>query len=102
MGPEFWKHGCLLGTFAAELAETSPRIHDRVAELFDDLVSRLAPLFLAVVADEETALALAEQTLIVLEGSVVLARAHDDPDRIATAVRRFRRTLEEYVRQPSP
>jgi TetR/AcrR family transcriptional repressor of nem operon len=93
MGPEFWRHGCLLATFAAELGATSPAIHARVAELFDGLAGLLAPLFVPLVGEEE-AISLAEQTLIVLEGAVVMARAHDDPGRIAIGVHRFRSSLE--------
>lgn len=94
IAPDFWQHGCLLGTFAAELGETSPAIHARVAELFDELAAGLAPVFLAVVRDEEEAAALAEETLVVIEGAVVMARAHDDPTRIATGIRRYRISLE--------
>jgi len=97
MGPEFWRHGCLLGTFAAELAETSPAIHARVAALLDRLCGRVAPLYRAVVGDEEEAAALAEQTLVVFEGSVIMARAHDDPGRIGAGIRRLRRSLETRI-----
>ncbi|MDP2481357.1 MAG: TetR/AcrR family transcriptional regulator [Candidatus Palauibacterales bacterium] len=97
IAPEFWAEGCLLGTFAAELGETSPAIHARVAELFDELVARLTPVFLAVVLDEEEAAALAEETLVVIEGAVIMARAHDDPARIATGIRRYRISLEARI-----
>ena len=101
IAPEFWAEGCLLGTFAAELGETSPAIHARVAELFDELVAGLTPVFLAVVRDEEEAAALAEETLVVIEGAVVMARAHDDPARIATGVRRYRTSLEARLPEMS-
>ncbi len=93
-GPEFWRHGCLMGSFAAELSASSLAIRTRVAELFDELVASVAPLFTAVLGDADEARELAEQMLAVLEGSIVLARAHDDPGRIGAALRRFRRMVE--------
>lgn len=92
--PEFWEHGCLIGTFATELAESSPVIHARVAEIFDELVAAMAPVFAPVAADADDAKALAEQMLVVLEGSIIMARAHLDPPRITMAIQRFRRVVE--------
>jgi TetR/AcrR family transcriptional repressor of nem operon len=100
IAPDLWRHGCLLGSFAGELVETSPRIHRRVAALFDDLVKLLAPIFRAATRDDAEATALAEQTLMVLEGAIVVARAHDDPGRIALGVRRFRRAVEASIHNP--
>ena len=94
VAPELWEHGCLMGSFAGELAESSPTIHARVGELFDHLVQRMAALFRGVVDDADRAETLAEELLMLLEGSIVLARAHHQPSRIADAVRRFRCTLE--------
>jgi TetR/AcrR family transcriptional regulator, transcriptional repressor for nem operon len=93
---ELWQHGCLLGNFATELAESNPAIHARVGKLFDRLARSLAPL-LAPLADEPqsaSAVALAEQLLASLEGSIVLARAHAEPQRIVEGIRRFRRLIE--------
>lgn len=91
MAPAFWRHGCLLGNFATELAGSNPRIQERVGEIFDELVAGLVPVFLPVVGSEEEAAELAEEMLMMLEGAIVLARAHDDPERITAGVRRFRR-----------
>ena len=92
--PEFWRHGCLMGNFATELAESSPIIHARVAELLHELVAGVTPLFRAVADDPAEATGLAEQLLMVLEGAIILARAHDDPAWISAGARRFRRTIE--------
>lgn len=91
VAPDFWQRGCLLGNFATELSESNPVIHARVTELFSDMVSKLAPLFAAVIGDPQEAALWAEEMLMVLEGSIILARVHDDPSRIATGIRRFRR-----------
>ncbi len=97
IGPQLWRNGCLMGNFACELAETSQTIRRRVAEIFAALVQRWAPLFRPVARDPREAAALAEQTLMVIEGAVVMARAHDDPSRIAAGLRRLRRTIEARI-----
>jgi len=91
VAPELWEHGCLLGNFATELAESSPEIHGRVSELFDELLAALTPVF-APFGDD--AKATTEQLLNVLEGAIIMGRAHSDPGRIAVGVRRFRRVVE--------
>ena len=97
VAPEFWQRGCLLGNFATEVAESNPVIHARVTELFDDMVRRLAPLFAAVLGDAEEASSLAEEMLMVLEGSIIMARVHDDPSRISSGLRHFRRAVESRL-----
>ena len=97
IGPELWRNGCLMGNFACELAESSQIIRRRVAEIFDELANRLAPIFRPIVRSQREASELAEQTLMVIEGAVVMARAHDDPGRIAAGLRRFRRTIEARI-----
>ncbi len=97
IGPQLWRNGCLMGNFACELAESSHTIRRRVAEIFEDLVNRWVPLFRPVARSPREAAALAEQALMVIEGAVVMARAHDDPSRIAAGLRRFRRTVEARI-----
>lgn len=97
IAPELWRHGCLMGAFAAELWESSPVIHTRVGQLFDMMAARLAPLFTSVLNDEDEGMALAVEMLAMLEGWIVLARAHDEPQRIAEGVRRFRSLLARRI-----
>ena len=97
IGPDLWRHGCLMGNFACELAESSQIIRQRVAEIFEELVNRLAPIFRPIARGRKEADELAEQTLMVIEGAVIMARAHDDPSRIASGFRRFRRTIEARI-----
>jgi TetR/AcrR family transcriptional repressor of nem operon len=97
IGPELWRHGCLMGNFACELGESSPLIRRRVAEIFEELVKRLAPVFRPIARDGREAAELAEQTLMVIEGAVIMAKAHDDPRRIAAGLRRFRRMIEAQI-----
>jgi TetR/AcrR family transcriptional repressor of nem operon len=97
IGPVLWRDGCLIGNFACELADSSEKIRLRVAEIFEDLVSRLAPVFQPVAHNRREAAELAEQTIMVIEGAVVMARAHGDPKRISSGLRRFRRTIEGRI-----
>ena len=96
-----WTDGCLLGSFALELADTNPAVREEVSRMFEQLARQMASV-LRPIADRAgesgpTATALAEMFLSLLEGSIVLARAHHDPDRIPMAIRRFRRYLERLV-----
>ncbi len=97
ISPQIWRHGCLLGSFATELAESSPAIRRRVGELFDALAYDLASVFDGVAGDRAEARELADEMLALVEGTIVIARAHGEPERIAGAVRRFRRNLEARI-----
>lgn len=97
VAPEFWRRGCLMGNFATELAESNPVIHGRVTELFNAMTVRLAPIFEALLGDAAEALGWAEEMLMLLEGSIILARVHGDPQRIAIGLRRFRSSVESRL-----
>jgi TetR/AcrR family transcriptional regulator, transcriptional repressor for nem operon len=97
IGPDLWRHGCLMGNFACEFAESSQVIRRRVAGMFEGLVNGLSPIFKPIARDRKEADELAEQTLMVIEGAVIMARAHDDPSRIASGLRRFRRMIEARI-----
>lgn len=94
---ELWGQGCLLSTFAVDLAETHPLIRQRVAEQFDRLTLELSRLFEPVAApggDSPTAKELATSYLVALEGSIILARAFAESRRIRAGLETFRRQLE--------
>ncbi len=97
IAPELWRHGCLMGAFAAELWESSPVIHAHVTVLFDRMAARLTPLFASVLGDPHEGSALAVEMLAMLEGWIVMARAYDDPQKIADGIRRWRRGLEGLI-----
>ena len=103
--PELWSNGCVLGSFALELADTNPRMQQAVAQLFqaltDDFAAKLQPI--AAQCTEKpapTAAELAETLLGTLEGSIILAKAHRDPSRIPKAIRGFRLSVAAVVAQP--
>jgi len=94
-----WSSGCLMGTFAVELAETQPEVQARVATMFRGLASAIGGVLEPAVRPERSAEAgeLAEQLLTAIEGGIVLAKAYADGSRIPAAVRRFRRYYETLI-----
>ena len=103
--PELWSGGCLLGSFALELADTNPRMQQAVAQMIqavtDDFAGKLESIA-ALCAEKPapTAAELAEALLGTLEGSIILAKAHRDPTRIPKAIRGFRLSLAGVLAQP--
>lgn len=100
---EIWKDGCLIGSLALELAETNPEIRTRVSRIFRDLTDYFETLFVPLCQshkgpDTPSPRELAEQFLIVIEGGVVLSRAHFDRRKVSQGLRCFRRYLEQLAR----
>ena len=90
---DLWGDGCLLGNFALDLARTHPAIRARVTALFDGTIDKLAQIFQPISdfrVDGPTGVQLAEQYIAMLEGSIVLAKAHDDWKRIPNGIKAFR------------
>jgi TetR/AcrR family transcriptional repressor of nem operon len=104
--PELWSGGCLLGSFATELADTNPRMQQAVATMFqavaDDLAEQLQPLA-AQGAGRQVPPAgeLADTLLGLIEGSITLAKAHRDPSRLPKAIRRFRLFVSARIAEPA-
>ena len=99
-----WGDGCLLGSFATELADTNPRLQAAIAQMFtsvaNDVAAHLEPLS-AQLGGSPGASKLADQFLVILEGSITLAKAFGDPSRITRAVRGFRGSLEALLALPT-
>lgn len=100
--PFIWKHGCLIGGLAMEMAQASDLLQRQVARQFDDLaslVARLAEPFLAAhPADGRSAREAAEDFLAFVEGAVVLSQAHRDPKRVRAALKRYASSLRQQRR----
>ncbi|MCC6909825.1 MAG: TetR/AcrR family transcriptional regulator [Phycisphaerales bacterium] len=95
---DIWCDGCLVGAFALEISETQPAIREEVSQVLRDLAdymeSIFAPLAKAVRGPgSPSARELAEQYIAVIEGGVVLSRAHSDIRMVPQALRTFRRYL---------
>jgi TetR/AcrR family transcriptional regulator, transcriptional repressor for nem operon len=104
--PDLWSAGCLLGSFALELAESNSRMQQAVAGMFQAVADYFAENLQAIAAEctgkqARPASELADTLLGLIEGSIILAKAHRDPTRIPKAIRGFRRSLEKIITEPT-
>lgn len=93
-----FENGCLIGAFALELAETHPELREQVSTVFRGTTAEfekvLAPLCEASTqSDTPTPRELAEQMMSVIEGGVVLSKAHNDRRYVSQSLRLFRKYL---------
>ena len=103
---ELWGSGCLLGTFALDLADTNPTIRDAVSARFEAVASGLAdglePMFSrGGRQNARSARELSEQFIIVVEGALILAKAHKDWSYVDRALERFRDDVRRSVGVPA-
>jgi TetR/AcrR family transcriptional repressor of nem operon len=101
---ELWANGCLLGTFSLELAETNEKMQKTVSRMFSEVGDIFAARFAPIMEQADgmpSARDLANQYLAILEGSIILAKAHRDPSRIASALRAFRENLALLAARPA-
>jgi TetR/AcrR family transcriptional regulator, transcriptional repressor for nem operon len=100
--PELWSGGCLLGSFAVELADTNSRMQQAVAGMFqalaDEFAEQVRPIATQCRGKQSE---LAEALLGTVEGSIILAKAHRDPTRIPRAIRAFRHSLATLIGEPA-
>ena len=92
------RHGCLLGTFALNQSISHPELRAEVDERFDRLSRLLTPILREALSTQSrrpaaSATTLARQFVTVLQGGIVLAKAHDDPKRLTEALTCYRRML---------
>ncbi|MFZ0710773.1 MAG: TetR/AcrR family transcriptional regulator [Terrimicrobiaceae bacterium] len=104
--PEIWRGGCLLGSFSLELADTNSRMQQAVSGMFqavaDDFAKRLQPIAAQCTGKQAPSVSeLADTLLGILEGSIILAKAHRDPTRIPKAIRAFRLSLATLIAEPA-
>jgi len=100
---ELWRDGCLIGSLGVELAETHPEVREKISQIFRDLVTHFEKVFTPLCQahrgpDTPSPRELAEQMIMVIEGGVVLSRAHYDRRFVPQALRCFRRYLESLTR----
>lgn len=100
---ERWRDGCLIGSLAVEMAETNPEVRQRISQVFRDLTDYFETVFMPLCRANRGPHApspreLAEQLIVVIEGGVVLSRAHFDPRFVTQALRGFRRYIEMLAR----
>ena len=98
-----WNHGCMLGSFAIDLSGTHPEIAACLDQLMGRLEARMEPLLAPIaaactVADAPSSRELADHMIAVIEGGIVMAKAHGDPTRVSKAIHEFRRYLNAITR----
>lgn len=74
--------GCMLGSFALDLAATSPELRGQLSGMFGALRDMVAGLVAEAAAARRVdvdAGRFGDQFLAVVEGGIVLAKAHNDP-----------------------
>jgi len=92
---DLWKTGCLLANLAADAAGSSRVISNALKKRTSDLRALLADLLSPFASPEITAADLADQFLVCIEGSVVLARIYDDPTYLRRGLEQFRSHLNK-------
>jgi len=109
MSKQFWGSGCLLGSLVTDVVEAHPRLQAKVSELFTSATENIARNFATFDGRGRrgekggkgrkgpTSTELAEQFLSIVEGSIVLAKAHGDWRRIPQGLMGFRRYLEHLA-----
>jgi TetR/AcrR family transcriptional repressor of nem operon len=90
---ELWGNGCLLASLGMELAETNPKIRTEVSRIFKSLIHRLEKIF-EPASNGHSARELAEQFLVMLEGSIVLARVNKNWSVVNRGFQNFRDHLK--------
>ena len=83
--------------------ESVPRlISNAIRKRTSELRELLMDIFSPFVTQEITATDLADQFLICIEGSIVLARIYDDPAYLRCGLNQFRRCLEKLKSGKAP
>lgn len=90
---DLWKTGCLLANLAADAAGSSRVISNALKKRTSELRALLVDLLSPYASPETTAADLADQFLVCIEGSIVLARIYDDPAYLRRGLEQFRRCL---------
>lgn len=94
---ELWAEGCLLASFAADAASSSRVVAQALRRHTEQLRRMLAELLAPVATPEITPDELADQFLVCVEGSIVMARIHGDPAYLRRGIEHFCRGLERKV-----
>ena len=101
------KDGCILGVLTLDMAETQEETRIALSQRFSDLEAFLvtdlqAALRESAVQDSvASATGLARQFLMILEGSIVLSKAHNDPEVLLEGLRYFRLSLDAVLKTSS-
>ena len=90
---DLWSAGCLLANLAADAAGSSRVVSSALKKRTSELRALLVDLLSPLATSKTTATALADQFLVCIEGSIVLARIYDDPTYLRRGLEQFRSCL---------
>jgi TetR/AcrR family transcriptional regulator, transcriptional repressor for nem operon len=94
---KFWGNGCLLTNLGMEMVETNPKIQTEVSGIFKKLDRRLQKLFAPSTGKKSakgSPSELTEQFIVMLEGTIVLARIHKDWSIVNRGMKNFKNHLK--------
>ena len=94
---KFWGNGCLLTNLGMEMVETNPKIQTEVSGIFKKLELRLQKLFAPSTGKKSakgSPSELTEQFIVMLEGTIVLARIHKDWSIVNRGMKNFKNHLK--------
>ena len=90
---DLWTTGCLLANLAADAAGSSRAISNALKKRTSDLRALVADVLGPFATPQVSAAELADQFVVCIEGSIVLARIYDDPSYLRRGLERFRSCL---------
>ena len=90
---DLWTTGCLLASLAADAAGSNRAIASALKKRTSDLRALIADVLSPFATPETAAAELADQMLVCIEGSIVLARIYDDPTYLRRGLEQFRSRL---------
>jgi TetR/AcrR family transcriptional regulator, transcriptional repressor for nem operon len=98
---KFWGNGCLLTNLGMEMVETNPKIQTEVSRIFKKLDRRMEKFFspstgknMAKISPSE----LTEQFIVMLEGTLVLARIHKNWSIVNRGIKGFKNHLKSIYK----
>lgn len=92
---DLWSMGCLLASFSADAAASSRVISKALRQRTGQLRALLMDVLGPLSTPDATAADLADQFLVCVEGSIVLARIYGDPSYLRRGLMQFRRCLRK-------
>ena len=96
--PDLWSHGCLLGSMAIEVGENYPTVMAQIDRMFRRFEKGISDIFApALVAKDVvgvTSRDLSLHLLAVIEGAIITAKSHAQPQYLQHGIQHFRRYLE--------
>jgi TetR/AcrR family transcriptional regulator, transcriptional repressor for nem operon len=92
---DLWNTGCLLANLAADAAGSSRVISNALKKRTSELRVLIADLLSPFATREITAADLADQFLVCIEGSIMLARIYGDPTYLRRGLEQFQSYLDK-------